>query len=89
MLAALALGGALAKKKIVPASAGTFRTDGATFVVLLVGVIALTAGLMILPGAHARADRRRVDALMRTVVRSVDRRSSCITVVLRLRLPGS
>jgi K+-transporting ATPase ATPase A chain len=49
MLAALALGGALAKKKIVPASAGTFRTDGPTFVVLLVGVIALTAGLMIFP----------------------------------------
>jgi len=49
MLAALALGGSLAKKKIVQASAGTFRTDGPTFVVLLVGVIALTAGLMILP----------------------------------------
>jgi K+-transporting ATPase ATPase A chain len=49
MLAALALGGALAKKKIVPASAGTFRTDGGTFVVLLVGVVALTAGLMIFP----------------------------------------
>jgi potassium-transporting ATPase potassium-binding subunit len=49
LFAALALGGALAKKKIVPVSAGTFRTDGATFVVLLVGVIALTAGLMIFP----------------------------------------
>ena len=49
MLSALALGGALARKRIVPASAGTFRTDGATFVVLLVGVIALTAGLMIFP----------------------------------------
>ena len=49
MLAALALGGALAKKKIVPASAGTFRTDGATFAVLLVGVIILTAGLMVFP----------------------------------------
>jgi potassium-transporting ATPase potassium-binding subunit len=49
MFAALALGGALAKKKIVPASAGTFRTDGPTFVVLLVGVIFLTAGLMIFP----------------------------------------
>ena len=33
----------------MPASAGTFRTDGATFVVLLVAVIVLTAGLMILP----------------------------------------
>jgi K+-transporting ATPase ATPase A chain len=49
MFAALALAGAMAKKKIVPASAGTFRTDGPTFIVLLVGVIALTAGLMILP----------------------------------------
>jgi potassium-transporting ATPase potassium-binding subunit len=49
MFAALALGGALAKKKIVPASVGTFRTDGVTFVVLVVGVIALTAGLMIFP----------------------------------------
>jgi potassium-transporting ATPase potassium-binding subunit len=49
LLAALALGGSLAAKKTVPASAGTFRTDGPTFVVLLVGVIALTAGLMILP----------------------------------------
>ena len=49
MLAALALGGALAKKKIVPVSAGTFRTDGPTFAVLLVGVIVLTAGLMVFP----------------------------------------
>jgi K+-transporting ATPase ATPase A chain len=49
MLAALALAGALGQKKIVPASAGTFRTDGPTFVILLVGVIILTAGLMIFP----------------------------------------
>jgi K+-transporting ATPase ATPase A chain len=49
LLAALALGGSLGRKKAVPASAGTFRTDGATFAVLLVGVIVLTAGLMILP----------------------------------------
>ena len=49
LIAALALGGSLAAKKTVPESAGTFRTDGATFVVLLVGVIALTAGLMIFP----------------------------------------
>jgi K+-transporting ATPase ATPase A chain len=49
LLSALALGGSLAQKKIVPASAGTFRTDGPTFAVLLVGVIVLTAGLMIFP----------------------------------------
>jgi K+-transporting ATPase ATPase A chain len=49
LLAGLAIGGSLAVKKVVPASAGTFRTDGATFGVMLLGVIALTAGLMILP----------------------------------------
>jgi K+-transporting ATPase ATPase A chain len=49
MLAALALAGAVARKRTVPVSAGTIRTDGPTFVVLLVGVIVLTAGLMILP----------------------------------------
>ncbi len=49
LIAALAIGGSLAAKKTVPASAGTFRTDGGTFVVLLLGVVALTAGLMILP----------------------------------------
>jgi potassium-transporting ATPase potassium-binding subunit len=49
LLAALALGGSLAGKKTAPVSAGTFRTDGPTFVVLLVGVILLTAGLMVFP----------------------------------------
>jgi K+-transporting ATPase ATPase A chain len=49
LLAGLAIGGSLAAKKTVPASAGTFRTDGATFGVLVFGVIALTAGLTILP----------------------------------------
>jgi K+-transporting ATPase ATPase A chain len=49
LLAALAIGGSLAAKKTAPQSAGTFRTDGPTFVVLLVGVIVLTAGLMVFP----------------------------------------
>jgi K+-transporting ATPase ATPase A chain len=49
LIAALALAGSLAQKRIVPVSAGTFRTDGATFSVLLVAVIVLTAGLMIFP----------------------------------------
>jgi K+-transporting ATPase ATPase A chain len=49
LVAALALGGSLAGKKTAPPSAGTFRTDGPTFVVLLVGVVILTAGLMIFP----------------------------------------
>jgi K+-transporting ATPase ATPase A chain len=49
LLAALAIGGSLAAKKTVPFSVGTFRTDGATFGVLLMGVIVLTAGLMVFP----------------------------------------
>ncbi len=49
LIAALALGGSLAAKKTVPPSAGTFRTDGTTFAVLLVGVVILTAGLMLFP----------------------------------------
>jgi K+-transporting ATPase ATPase A chain len=49
LIAALALGGSLAGKKTSPVSAGTFRTDGPTFVILLVGVILLTAGLMVFP----------------------------------------
>jgi potassium-transporting ATPase potassium-binding subunit len=49
LIAALALAGSLAGKKIVPASAGTFRTDGPTFSFLLIAVILLTAGLMIFP----------------------------------------
>ncbi len=49
LLAALALGGTLAAKKTHPESAGTFRTDGPTFAVLLVAIIVLTAGLMVFP----------------------------------------
>jgi K+-transporting ATPase ATPase A chain len=49
LLAALAIGGSLAAKKTAPVSAGTFRTDGPTFAVLLAGVIVLTAGLMVFP----------------------------------------
>jgi K+-transporting ATPase ATPase A chain len=49
LISALAIAGSLAQKKTAPFSAGTFRTDGATFAVVLVGVIVLTAGLMIFP----------------------------------------
>jgi K+-transporting ATPase ATPase A chain len=45
----LAVAGALAAKKIVPASAGTFPTDGGLFVGLLIGVIAITGGLIYFP----------------------------------------
>src|SRR4249920_355157 len=49
LLAALAVGGTLASKKTHPESAGTFKTDGPTFAVLLIAIIVLTAGLMIFP----------------------------------------
>jgi len=45
----LAIAGSLAAKKIVPASAGTFPTDGGLFVGLVVGVILITGGLIFLP----------------------------------------
>ncbi len=45
----LALGGALAAKNTVAASAGTFRTDNTMFVGLLIGVIIIVGGLTFFP----------------------------------------
>jgi len=45
----LALAGNLAAKKLVPASAGTFKTEGLTFVALLVGTVLLVGALTFLP----------------------------------------
>jgi len=45
----LALAGNLAGKRLVPASVGTFKTEGFTFVVLLVGTIILVGALTHLP----------------------------------------
>ncbi len=45
----LAIAGSLAGKKIVPASSGTFPTDGGLFVALLIGVIVITGGLIYFP----------------------------------------
>jgi K+-transporting ATPase ATPase A chain len=45
----LALAGNLASKKLIPASAGTFRTEGVTFVVLLIGTVLLDGALTFLP----------------------------------------
>jgi K+-transporting ATPase ATPase A chain len=45
----LALAGNLAGKKLVPASAGTFQTEGLTFVALLVGTVVLVGALTFLP----------------------------------------
>ncbi len=49
IIPAMAIAGALAMKKTVPASAGTFPTHGGLFVGLLVGVILITGGLIYFP----------------------------------------
>lgn len=49
IIPALAIAGSLAAKKTVPASAGTFPTDGPLFVGLLVGVIVIVGGLTFFP----------------------------------------
>jgi K+-transporting ATPase ATPase A chain len=49
MIAALAVAGSLAGKRIAPAGAGTFRADSPTFVVLLIGVVVIVAALTFFP----------------------------------------
>jgi K+-transporting ATPase ATPase A chain len=49
MVPVLALAGVLAKKQLVPAGLGTFRTDTPLFVGLVVGVILIVGGLTFFP----------------------------------------
>jgi K+-transporting ATPase ATPase A chain len=49
ILFALAIAGTLAGKRVSPAGLGTMRTDNATFVVLLIGVIILVGALTFFP----------------------------------------
>ena len=49
MVAVLALAGALARKQLVPASAGTLPTNGPLFVGLLAGVVFIVGGLTFFP----------------------------------------
>jgi K+-transporting ATPase ATPase A chain len=49
ILFALAVAGSLAGKRVSPAGLGTMRTDNATFVVLLIGVIILVGALTFFP----------------------------------------
>ncbi len=49
ILFTLAVAGSLAGKRISPAGLGTMRTDNATFVVLLIGVIVLVGALTFFP----------------------------------------
>jgi K+-transporting ATPase ATPase A chain len=49
MLAALAIGGSLAGKRVSPAGTGTFRTDNPTFVFLLLAVVVIVGALTFFP----------------------------------------
>jgi K+-transporting ATPase ATPase A chain len=49
IIPALALGGSLAAKDVVPESLGTFRTDNGMFVGLTIGVILIIGGLTFFP----------------------------------------
>jgi K+-transporting ATPase ATPase A chain len=49
MVPVLALAGTLAAKQVVPASAGTFRTDKPIFIGLLIGVILIVGALTFFP----------------------------------------
>ena len=49
MIPLLAAAGSLARKKLVPVSAGTFPTHGPLFVVLLVGVVIIVGALTFFP----------------------------------------
>jgi K+-transporting ATPase ATPase A chain len=49
IIPAMAIAGSLAAKKTVPASSGTFPTNGGLFVGLLVGVILIIGGLTFFP----------------------------------------
>jgi K+-transporting ATPase ATPase A chain len=49
IIPALALGGSLAAKNVVPESLGTFKTDNTMFVGLVIGVIVIIGGLTFFP----------------------------------------
>jgi K+-transporting ATPase ATPase A chain len=49
MIPALAIAGSLAKKKVVPASAGTLPTHGPLFISLLVGTVIIVGALTFIP----------------------------------------
>ena len=66
MIPALALGGVLAAKNVVPASLGTFRTDNGMFIGLTIGVILIIGGLTFFPAVSLGPDRRA--ALSRKVL---------------------
>jgi potassium-transporting ATPase potassium-binding subunit len=45
----MAIAGSMARKKITPVSAGTFKTDNWIFILLLIGIILIIGGLTFFP----------------------------------------
>ena len=72
IIPAMAIAGTLAAKKSVPPSAGTFPTDGALFIGLVVGVILIMGGLTFFPalalGPHRGAFRDDRGHAVRSIV---------------------
>ncbi len=58
ILPTLAIAGSLAKKKLIPESAGTLRTDGPMFAGLLIGRDHRRRRAQLLPGPRPGTDRR-------------------------------
>ena len=54
----LAIAGSMVGKKVVPPWLGTFPTDGALFVGLLVGVVVIVGALTFFPALSLGPDRR-------------------------------
>ena len=79
IIPALAIAGSLATKKTVPASAGTFPTDGPLFVGLLVGVILIVVGLTFFPAL----------AIGPIVEHLADQRADLLRLVMSLFKPKS
>ncbi len=74
----LAVAGSLARKKLVPASAGTLPTHGALFVALLVGVLLIVGALTFFPALslgpvveHFMMGERKLVALLTIVIWSL------------------
>ena len=93
MIPALALGGSLAAKNVVPASLGTFRTDNGMFVGLVIGVIVIIGGLTFFPAVVARPDRRaaqpRKVLLMTTLTDTTAARSRAADAATAWPRPGA
>ncbi len=77
MLAALAVAGSLAGKRVAPAGPGTFRTDTPTFVLLLIFVVILVAALTFFPAVllgpvvQGLTDPRSSDDVRRDLITSI------------------